>query len=178
MHPPHMADLTANESAEPTKRPPLRKQIISEPARPRSEGGTASGAADRLGIEVGVEKVSLNAESMVRYEDMLRGRPVKVELSMPKGISKSTLASKGVPLAEGKALINYRTSVDLPPGSTGHVALLDAIRKADETSKAKAETSGSETEAEEESRLNDADCEILFTLVAMGASAGTYKRSK
>ena len=44
MHPPHMADLTANESAEPTKRPPLRKQIISEPARPRSEGGTASGA--------------------------------------------------------------------------------------------------------------------------------------
>ena len=47
MHPPHMVDLTAKESAEPTKRPALRKQIISEPARPRSEGGTASGACMR-----------------------------------------------------------------------------------------------------------------------------------
>ena len=44
LHPPHMVDLTTKESAEPTKRPPLRKQIIREPARPRSEGGTASGA--------------------------------------------------------------------------------------------------------------------------------------
>lgn len=50
MHPPHMVDLTANESAEPTKRPPLRKQIISEPARPRSEGGTASGACMRAHV--------------------------------------------------------------------------------------------------------------------------------
>ena len=47
LHPPHMADFTAKESAEPRKRPPLRKQIISEPARPRSEGGTASGACMR-----------------------------------------------------------------------------------------------------------------------------------
>ena len=48
LHPPHMADFTTKESAEPsTKRPPLRMQIISEPARPRSEGGTASGACMR-----------------------------------------------------------------------------------------------------------------------------------
>ena len=50
MHPPHMADLTANESAEPTKRPPLRKQIISEPARPRSTAAVAGPNAHRVPI--------------------------------------------------------------------------------------------------------------------------------
>ena len=50
MHPPHMADLTANESAEPTKRPPLRKQIISEPARPRSTAAVAGPNAHRIPI--------------------------------------------------------------------------------------------------------------------------------
>ena len=128
----------------------------------------ADAGGERLGIEVSVQRASLNAKEMVRLEDVLRKRKLKVEVEPAWSATSTALSSRKVPIADGKATFNYQVSVDVAPGTSGLTMLLEALEPAATTtpaSKAKAKPDDEEDFSE-----------VNFTLVASGSGSGERDR--
>ena len=128
----------------------------------------ADAGGERLGIEVSVQRASLNAKEMVRLEDVLRKRKLKVEVEPAWSATSTALSSRKVPIADGKATFNYQVSVDVAPGTSGLTLLLEALEPAATTtpaSKAKAKPDDEEDFSE-----------VNFTLVASGSGSGERDR--
>ena len=144
---------------------------------------TPSGGSTPLGMDVRVEDVSLAAPAMLRLDDLLSSRRVRVDVDMPPGVCAKPLSSKPVKIAKGKGHFKFAGTVGIEPGSSGHNALLSALEVASKAREKKAIRgrgadgggSSDETEDEEDAAAEEA-AEVLFTLVAVGGGAGERDR--
>ena len=113
---------------------------------------TPSGGSTPLGMDVRVEDVSLAAPAMLRLDDLLSSRRVRVDVDMPPGVCAKPLSSKPVKIAKGKGHFKFAGTVGIEPGSSGHNALLSALEVASKAREKKAIRGREQTGAARQTR--------------------------
>ena len=141
----------------------------------------ADGADRRLSMDVGVGELALTTQTIKRLEELLDGgRKVRVDVELPPGVRTAPLTTRKAKLSKGKCQFRFASSVDVQPGTAGHVALQSALEEAARTRakrEARAERRG-RAGAKADPALDDEpdEAELVITLVAAGSSAGERDR--